>query len=97
MNICDVLTCGTTHSLEAWGGCRTFQTSAGWMYAMIPYARASFSGAVGVFWPSGLEYNESYILSRWHRLEKHGDHFRSHDMDFDEQGDWHWLWSGGDI
>ena len=36
---------------------------------------------------SGLEYNESYILSRWPRLENHGHHFRSKDVDFDAEGD----------
>ena len=35
---------------------------------------------------SGLEYNESYILSRWPRLVNHGDHFRSQDVDFDADG-----------
>jgi hypothetical protein len=36
---------------------------------------------------SGLEYNESYILSRWPRLVNHGDHFRSQDVDFDTPAD----------
>ena len=36
---------------------------------------------------SGLVYNESYILSRWPRLENHGDHFRSKDVDFDAIGE----------
>jgi len=36
---------------------------------------------------SGLVYNESYILSRWPRLENHGDHFRSKDVDFDAEGE----------
>ena len=36
---------------------------------------------------SGFVYNESYILSRWPRLENHGDHFRSKDVDFDAEGD----------
>ena len=36
---------------------------------------------------SGFVYNESYILSRWPRLENHGDHFRSRDVDFDAKAD----------
>ena len=35
---------------------------------------------------SGFVYNESYILSKWPKLEKRGDHFRSKDVNFDVWG-----------
>ena len=58
----------------------TFQ---GHMPEIHPSAPLEFLGLGS----SGFVYNESYILSRWPRLENHGDHFRSRDVDFDAKAD----------